>query len=264
MTSKRGLYITDRYLPRIIRELCAQKKISVRTFSDDWVIELSSGEQSRRIAGYTFDINSAAAAAIANDKVAAYQLMVGYGISAVEHRLFRPGSNVPFIAPTWQPLVVKPLSGTGGNDVYCADDWRLALERMSVAKTNEWAISPYVEIVREVRNIILDGEILLSYEKIIIDKSDSLFKLFNLGKGALPRLYKVSHDLRILACGAQAAIGLRLASVDCVELSTGDWLVLEVNAGIMMEHYARTSPEHYRQAAAVYGRIIDAMMEIHI
>lgn len=254
-----GSYIANRYLPRIIRDICAQREISFRSFSDDWVLELSKDGHVKRITGYTFDINSAAATAIANDKVAAYQLMAAHGVAALEHLLYRPENNVSFQVPAWRPLVVKPLTGTGGNDVRMLADWREAEAHMASSKNGGWAISPYVKIEREVRSIILDGETLLSYEKVT-PNTDESFTLFNLSMGASPRPYELPDETRALVQKAQAALGLRLAAVDCIELSTGGWRVLEVNAGIMMEYYARVSSEFFQQATGVYRRIIDTMM----
>lgn len=82
----------------------------------------------------------------------------------------------------------------------------------------------------------------------------------NLGQGATPRDLDADDPrtaaLCALAARAADAIGITLASVDVVEDAAGTPAVLEINAGIMMESYARVAPHGRRAAARVYDAIV--------
>jgi glutathione synthase/RimK-type ligase-like ATP-grasp enzyme len=84
----------------------------------------------------------------------------------------------------------------------------------------------------------------------------------NLGLGAeVERVEPGSalfRELGELARGAMRAIDARLASVDVVDVG-GERLVLEINAGIMMESYVKRVPGGREHAKAVYRRIVRAM-----
>ncbi len=253
-----GEYIVDRLLPGMVRQACSELGFSVETFSDDWVIEIKNGKRIRRIIGYIFDINSAAASALAADKVAAYQILTANGIAAVPHQLLRTKVGQVGNVAGQDKVVVKPLTGTSGHGVrLLAPD--AIMHYVSQSGIEAWAISPYVAIKKEIRLVVLDGALLLAYEKIPVT-SDTELVMFNLGKGAVPRDYTPDDELVQLAAGAQAALGLRLAAVDCVELASGERLVLEINSGFMMEHYVRTSPEHEQCAYELYQQIVEVMM----
>lgn len=253
-------YTAKRLFPEIVRRISDELDLDYRSYSDEWVIELSRGDHVRRIIGYTFDINSAATTAIARDKVATYQLLATRNIPAVPHYLMRTKAG-RYQLPTEianMNVVIKPLNGTSGHGVRRFSSSQELLTHLDQSNIEAWAISPYLEIEREVRTIVLDGVPLLSYEKI--QNSSEPLKLFNLGQGAVPKSYEIDNTVRLLALDATSAIGLRLAVVDCVYLSSGEWQILEVNSTLAMEYYARTSPQHEAHAYDVYQAVIRAMM----
>src|SRR5688500_18187581 len=84
-----GEYIVHRLLPGFIQDICDERDIQYRSFSDDWVIRLENNDVRKWVIGYTFDINSAAASALARDKVASYQTLATDNIPAIEHYLAR-------------------------------------------------------------------------------------------------------------------------------------------------------------------------------
>lgn len=65
--------------------------------------------------------------------------------------------------------------------------------------------------------------------------------------------------VQALALAAAAALDLRFGSVD-VLLSGGTCRVLEVNAGVMLERFARQSVAHRDIAFGVYARALDALV----
>lgn len=254
--------LSGRILSHVVSQLCNELGIGFRTI-DDWIIELTKDGVTRRIVGYQFDINSAGAAAIAIDKVATYQLLTAHQVPAIEHYLVRPGTlHYASYPPTLEgkPIVLKPLRGAGAHGLRLFSSPQAALGYIKSSDVPAWALSPYAQIERETRLIMLDGEILLAYDKIPVIKNG--LKLFNLGKGAEPQDTSAEPSLIELAQAAQGATGLRLCAVDCVTLDSGKQLVLEVNSGFMLEHYARSSPEHMNQAQDIYKRILTALFDI--
>lgn len=83
----------------------------------------------------------------------------------------------------------------------------------------------------------------------------------NLGEGSAPQLVPAGdlhEQLVALAAAAQHSIGIRFASIDIVAVA-GSLAVLEVNSGVMMEHFARHLPEGRATAKAIYARAVEKM-----
>ncbi len=257
-----GEFITQRLMVEIIRGICAKRGIAFRTLSDDWVLELTKGGVMKRIIGYSFSLNDAASALIAKDKVATHLLLRQAGVPSVPHALLRPkvsDAQKRAIAG-WSKIVVKPLDGTSGHGVKLVSGADAAVAWVESTTIPAWAASPFIDIKREIRFILLDGQPLLVFEKqaVLLDG----LKMFNLGQGAVPKDIVPSAELLGLAARAQAALGLRISAVDVIETAKGDYRVLEINSGFMMEHYMRVSEEHKARAIEVYTKVIDAMMEV--
>lgn len=255
-----GEYIVHRLMVEIIRDICKQRGIEFATYSDDWVLEMKKAGKTRRVIGYRFSINDSASASIAQDKVATHLLLERAGVSSVPHVLLRPkvsDQQRGAIEP-WGTVVVKPLEGSGGHHVRMFTNADEAIDWIESTSIPAWAAAPFVDIEREIRLILLDGQPLIVYEKqpTIVDG----LKMFNLGLGATPKNIVPDADLLALAVRAQTALGLRLSAVDIAETANGERLVLEVNSGFMMENYIRSSPDNKQRAVEAYGRIIDAVM----
>jgi len=255
-----GEFITDRLLPRIIRDICIARGIRVTSFSDDWLIELEKDQQTARILGYKFSINNSVSAGIAQDKVAAYELLNYHNVPAVEHRLIRTkAGDTDWHGWSWSDgMVIKPLTGTSGHGVGVVHSSNEATAWMSARGIEAWAVSPFLDIHREIRVIMLDGQVLMAYEKqsVVLEG----LKMFNLGKGASPKDVELSDVMESLAGKAMQTIGLRLAAVDIIELSDGEYRVLEINDGFMMEHYARFSQDNMRKTRLLYEAVMNAML----
>ena len=254
-----GEYIKDRWLVKALRHICDEHSITLASFSDDWLFELSRDNVTRRILGYKFDLNSGVAAQTTEDKVASSMILAAHDVPVIPHSLVRT-KNVTYNwqHPDYDQVVVKPLVGSGGIGVKLFQNQDQAGEWMNSQTTDGWAISPFVSIKREVRLIVLDGEVLLAYEKHPVTIDGLL--MFNLGLGATPSKITPSNELLSLAKKACKVLALRLAAVDIIELENGELKVMEVNDGIMMEHYALASKEYERDALKVYSAIISMMM----
>lgn len=253
-----GEYITNRFLVQMIIDACGHRGIELVRYSDDWILEMRKGETIGRVFGYKFPLNDSAAAYLAQDKVGAYEVLRKADVAAVEHRLLRTKVGEANVKLTSEEVVLKPLVGTSGHLVQAFESIDAAKEYINSSTVEAWAVSPRLDIVSETRLVILDNEVLLAYQKHPL-QSEQL-TMFNLGKGAVPGDIEPEQVYVELAQRASETLGLRLCAVDIVKTARNDVLVLEVNDGIMMEHYARHSAENYSKAAQVYDAIVGKMI----
>lgn len=254
-----GEYVTDRWLVRAIQQICQERDITLKCYSDDWILEIHQANTVGRIFGYKFSLNNSASANLAQDKVGAYEVLAAANVPAVEHRLLRTKAGRSSFPQEWDEFVLKPLIGTSGHLVQSFTDQTEARYVMEKSGVEAWAVSPRLAIQNETRIIILDDHVLLSYKKHP-QKTDRL-KMYNLGKGAVPEDILPTNSMVELAMCARRALGLRVCAVDIVEIDDGRQIVLEVNDGIMMEYYSRYSKTNQEHAYNVYEKIISAMID---
>jgi ribosomal protein S6--L-glutamate ligase len=260
-----GEYIVDRLLPGFVADACEKLGLTCARFSDDWVIRIDGSGMRRWVIGYTFDLNGAGAVGVASDKVATSLALASEGIPAAMHYLVRIHAeqnllldNLDELDPE-EPVVIKPLSGSGGRGVKLMSNQAAALEDIRISTHPDWVLSPYYDITSEKRAIMLDGRVLCAYDKTQPYEQDGL-RMFNLGQGAVAVNCELSKDELTLAERALAASGLRAASVDIAKLSDGELMIMEINSGITMEHYARQSEEYFSIAREVYLELVKAMV----
>jgi len=259
---QQGEYINDRIFGRMLRRICQSNGIAIDSFSDDWIHELTKDAVTGKIIGYKFGLNDSAAASIAQDKVATYQLLTRHGIKAVPHFLARTkvASAGEWKQQNWDKgIVAKPLVGTSGHGVRLFGALDEAETYMAESGIEAWAVSPYMKLISEVRFIVLDGEVLLQYQKIPVLRGSLL--MFNLGLGATPQDVTVDASTLSLVKDAIKSLGVRVAAIDIVTTAQDETMVLEINEGIMMEHYMRNSEEYMQRGYDVYGQIITKMMQ---
>jgi len=263
---KAGQYILDRLLPELVQAAAQRHGITCDVMSDGWVLRLARNDVVRWVVGYQFDVNRAAASAVAQDKVATYLLLQTAGIPAVPHMLIR---SVPHAEPNMTalaslpmgPIVLKPLDGTSGRGVCKVTDTSEVVAHIVASPETAWAVSPCVDIAAEYRVVVLDSKAVLVYEKTQPATHGGL-KFFNLGMGAVaepiadPALQARLESLAIRVCNFAS---LRLAAVDIVVTAANETLILEINDGMMMENYARQSPQNKTHAATIYDAIVEAM-----
>lgn len=310
----------QRALVRLLMQLAQERGITVHTLSHGWILLLQKNGQVRRVFGYDFDLNDAVAQMLAKDKSAAALLLQFHNVPCIEHHLFLR-SDIEAYTPekgNWTALIAlaetygfqlvcKPNSGTSGQDVYRVRNPReleWAVQRL-FQHHKAIAVAPYYTIPHEYRLILLDGQVLLAYEKrrpeVLGDGHTPLGELavralrnhplalrvlaeaqeiygpawyrpvprgerrvliwrHNLAAGAEPRLplrAELLARLEPLARRATQVLGLRVAAVDIVELDDGELRVLEVNSGIMMEHFVARYPQGETLARRVYAALLD-------
>lgn len=246
--------------------------IELQWASDSWIALVQKNSQTAAIVGYTFPLNTAAAAELANDKVAAFEMLRSGGISAVEHTLVRfdkssagtgASGSSQGVAPMRVPAVVKPLSGHGGEGVRLAvSDHDLRRELMVLARSyRAAAVSPWIDIDAEVRLVLLDGVVLLAFSKERTTNAGDPEWRHNLRFGASPVILDSANLSAALAISARSAaemLGLRFAAVDLVS-SDGSWTILEINSRVCLERFSATSRRHYLLAEEVYACALAAM-----
>ncbi len=84
----------------------------------------------------------------------------------------------------------------------------------------------------------------------------------NLGQGATAKELDVNTlepEVTALVQAAYRALRIRFASVDVIRCKDG-WKVLEVNSGVMMEHFAGTSEAYYQKAKSIYKDAVLKML----
>jgi glutathione synthase/RimK-type ligase-like ATP-grasp enzyme len=311
----------ERVLVSLLREIAAEQKIQLTSFSQDWILRLEKAGRARHIMGYNFELNSATAELIAGDKAAISDLLANQNIPRVEHKLFlhprlagyvsEQGNFANMLAYAHEhgfPLVVKPNQGTGGEDVTRVDNVA-EMEQAAMALFQGHraiCLSPYLEIEQEYRALMLDDECELLYAKrrphVIGDGKSSVLELIeklhlqglltqnqaaqaidqhrgdlkqvpekdqeviigwkhNLGEGSAPLTVEegpLRQGLIELAKQTQAAINIRFASIDIVEVD-GEKFVLEVNSGVMMEYFVRHFDDGRGIAKQIYAKAVERM-----
>lgn len=299
---------------KMIREICREENISLESFGGDWVFRLERGDKEGYILGYQFGLNLAVAQQICADKSAASEVMKAHGIPHVPHHCFMTPEKLKYIDKegNWEEMlsvfrmygdvVVKDNQGTGGELVYRVRSVdRLEQAAQEIFRTcQSLAISPYVEIEKEYRVILLDGEIQLVFHKlrdfVTGDGRSTLRQLYAghlMGGGAqasIPaeKLEKILPDgqrhylnwKHNLGQGARAvveedpavtgpavALALRAARLFGLRFASVDVIrcseglqVLEINPGVMMENLASSSQELYRKAKEIYRRAVLKML----
>jgi glutathione synthase/RimK-type ligase-like ATP-grasp enzyme len=258
--------LKNRVLNLSIKAACKKYSINYKSYSDDWVIELEKNNTKHFIYFYEFDINNQVSALIANDKVAAYQILKSYNVAVVPHILLSSVVN-PIIDLNilnksiyeFQDLVLKPLKGSRGNNVYRLNENIESLNEIYNSDVISWVTSPFINIDYEIRLIIYKNKIVVAYKKMEPVLMNGL-KMFNLNLGAkavVLELLDIPLQIRKLAMEAINAIGLVLGAVDIIISNSGEALILEINSAFSLEHFALSSNIHRSLSFNFYTELIE-------
>ena len=262
-------------LQELLPEICAELGITCLNLSRNWVHLLTYKNQKRFIIDHNFDLNSAASAAIASDKVATYQVLDHCKVPAIPHYLLLNDSfshDLPFTdnnileeATKASPVVVKPLRGYGGRSVSLCKNQSEAKKAATTLLNAEGSccISPFINSTYEYRTFYLDGEILYIYRKI---RPENSFR-HNLSGGAHPELIakgsELYNSLSALASAAGKALGLRFATIDILEDKDGP-KVLEINRGVCADVFAKSVEGGREIAKDIYQKAIQKLFDISL
>lgn len=299
----------ERQLVKIIKEICLENNYKLQTYSDEWVLEIIDNRgASCLIMGYKFPNNNASISKICDDKCALSSVLVGKGISCVKHvYLEKPSSpmydgvNVYDVLQDfinkYKSVVCKINSGSGGNYVYCANNYtelKQYADRI-FAKSRAIAVSPKIDIQNEYRVIVENGEVKLMYNKmrptVVGDGVHTISELcanmkisdnnkiaqldylrvpkineivtvswkHNLAQGSKPDIdlpIEIKAKLKDIALHTAKVLDINFASIDIVVDDNNNYMVLEINSGVMMEKFSRESCENYIIAKSIYSDAI--------
>jgi glutathione synthase/RimK-type ligase-like ATP-grasp enzyme len=268
ISSVKAMSGSNRIFVDAITKYCADRGIACEATSQGWLIVMQSGDKRRFALGYDLGLNSAISHRIASDKAATSDILAMSGIACIAHTQFSnpvladyaPASGLheamrDLLRQHPQGVVVKPNEGTSGRLVFKVTSEAELDEaaRKIFASHLSLAISPFVEIEEEVRVVLVDDMPLAVYAK-----QRGADWRHNLDLGARPVLLP-SGETRdacvALAISAARTIGIRFASIDMIRVG-GEWKVLEINSGVMMETLGRHHPE---LALAAYTVALDKL-----
>ncbi len=304
---------STRNFVKIIREICEEENITIKSFSYDWIFHLSKDGMNNYIFGYQFGLNVASTHSICCDKSAASEIMSALEIPNVEHWFFMSPTNQKYIdeSGNWNilmhklkengQLVCKTNEGSSGNLVFrVCNQYDLENAVFKIfQKSRSMAVSPYYEIENEYRAIVLDSELKLVYSKqrsyVIGDGIHTISSLIfdylskdssncvnvrvpdedltrilnkgecfelnwkhNLGQGSRAIIVE-DHDIKAhiksIVNMVVDRMNIRFASIDIVKCNDG-YRVLEINSGVMMEHFSLQDDEKYKLTKEIYREAI--------
>lgn len=265
----------ETFYDQMLQEICAAEKIDLVWLSRGWLGVLTKGTEQNLIMGHKFNLNAAVASLIADDKFATFEMLERAKIPVAEHQIIYPTNNTRNYAKGYNSLkyaeeylakqgkiVVKPNTGTQGQGVSLVQNAKELAPALSRAFGISYSASlcPFYEIKFEYRVIMLDGQ-----ARLIYCKTRAKDWRFNLEHGA--KATKVQDEnlrarLSSLAQKVVAAIGLRFCSVDLIETVAGELLVLEVNSGVMTEHYLEQNPTDYDLVRQIYHDAVRKMFSL--
>ncbi len=300
---------------KIIKEICAEDEILYVSYSSDWAFQLEKDGKKNFILGYQFGLNRAVSQQISADKAVASEVLTQNHVPNIEHYCFMAPHMFRFTGENgnWKQMiqmlekygdiVCKDNEGTGGYFVFHVKTERQLEEaaQQIFAHADSMAISPYYEIEKEYRVILLDQEVQVVFEKkrkkLVGDGKSTLRQLYanyllnsehamelppttvgfdrvlkadeiylfnwkhNLGQGAEPEILK-EVPTELKKIAQNAADALNLRFASIDIVKCKDeWSVLEVNSGVMMENLASNGKECYDLAKQIYKKAIRKMFE---
>ncbi|HKR65804.1 MAG TPA: hypothetical protein VJZ00_18885 [Thermoanaerobaculia bacterium] len=251
-------------------------------------IRLSDGA-SRFFYRSTYDINSAGAMLVARDKSLTKFFLARRGYPVLPGHTIFSRDEVPELA---YPVMVKAnaeAAGAGIERVDSASELDAALER-AFAFGKIVLIEQYVANARDYRLLVLDGELLLAYERIpytiigdgrstirelaredsrlrgrdwndVLRDGESLRMLdvANLSRGGSAVEITPPAELAQLAIDAARDMNLRFCGVDLLINDDAHW-ILELNASPTIHHFATLCKLSEERLASIFERILLAMV----
>lgn len=254
----------------LIKEICNDIGIEVKTYSGDWIMQLSYKGKKVFVYGYDFSLNTDSQNQLLKDKSALSEVLSQNYIPCIQNFYFPQPSLYEYMGKSFQDyekliksvlnnseVVIKPNKGTSGKDVYKTDSFYEAIKIIKEIHTYDDAcISKYYKINHEYRVIVLDGNIELIYEK----KTNDWIK--NLSRGALPHIVdidSINEKIKKLIASTFSLISARLMAFDIIDID-GKYLILEINGGLMMDNISRLNSIKPK-VVDIYKRVIFKIFE---
>ena len=170
----------ERFLDKVIKELCSEMDIKLEELSYGWVLQLSKNGKVRHITRNHFDNNPQASSEIADDKYATYEVLKSQKVPVIEHTMiFNPATRSRYVPEEgiwtrienefikYGALVVKPNNECEGQGVeLCRNQKELEIAIGKLFQTHaNISICPYYNVKKEYRTFYLNGEVFLIYAK---------------------------------------------------------------------------------------------------
>ena len=281
----------EKQFNKIIKQICQERSIQYEELSDDWIIKLTKENRNKFIVGYKFDLNNQATSEICNDKLFLYAVLKSEEIPVIEYNiLFKNEEDKleKYFYEYNQNVVLKPNNGTCGNNVLhiCEYDKLKNEYNKLISKCYSVDICPFYEIESEYRVIylptkqhiykkvkpIITGDGVHSVKELLIEFNSEYFgdernlKIeyewrFNLSRGA--KIADVDDEekniLMNMINNIIKVINLKFVSIDIVKLTNNQYMVMEINSGVMMENLVKLQDDGIQIAKSVYGEAIDLM-----
>lgn len=271
--SRQDIVSWDRFLLDVVKEYAQENDISCDVISGGWIVRLKKGDGTRFIFGLDFGLNNSASKLIARDKAATSDILALEDISHVEHKLFlRPTSVGASPTGNWESIseyfhtcdgdvVCKPNLGSSGIGVARAQTQAELEHTIQTLFSDDRAIaiSPYVEMIAEYRATVLNNHVELIYKKVKEDSDDLQFNLCGGAYAQEEKDEKILDRVSDLALRAARATGITFSNIDIVLDAKGDVSVLEMNSGVMFEHYAKQGAQEAQRAENVYRKALDKL-----
>ncbi|MEU4711177.1 hypothetical protein AB0G00_32610 [Nocardia salmonicida] len=254
---------------------CAALSVDIFWNEDAWIAELCKGSRRTQVVGYAFELNSSAVARLSIDKAATSERLAAHAVPVIPHRAItvdqgsaRAGSEL-FVSASGYPVVIKPIDGYDGHGVVLVrteSEFIEYLQFLAVEQTTI-VVAPYVDAATEYRVIVLDGQILLVYRKLLNGVGESAAEWrFNAEFGSIAEVVDAGITqwsvLTDIARRTASVMGLRVGAVDILESVTGELSVVEVNEDFSTNYFGRQSRQYSDLMVDVFTRIVAASLNL--
>ena len=262
--------MNDKVYFKILKEISKEQGYSI-TRVIDGVFELKKGNKKLYIRGKNFGLNSSLASSFAINKAHTYEILRRNNVEAVPHyELYQPYRYLVFgdqekrnkkridavIKKEKLPLVIKPATGFGSNDVSLCASKRQINKTMSDLFIHECEVvlCPFRKIEHEYRTVFLNGKVELIFDKVIPVRVKRNKLMHNVTPVIISNTEQIYKKLERISKRAAKILGLDFATVDIIETEDGKLEVLEVNSSVCLGKFAAKNKEHYEIAKTIYKK----------
>lgn len=145
------------------------------------------------------------------------------------------------------PIIIKMNAGSQGRHVYLCNTPRKVKQSIKAIfnrrqKNYDFSVlaQPYISIAHEYRVLLLDGEIVLLYEKVVGQKSVNLSPLHNeSGRAVLVTDAAVYEAIQEMIRRSPTLRQMRWLGLDVVQDVNGVWWVIELNTHPGFSYFIR-------------------------
>lgn len=165
---------------KLIKEICDEKGINIRTASFGYITELEKSGKVKHMVGNSLELNSASSFKIASDKFATYAVLVQNDVPTIKYNMvFNPNTRSGYEskdmlkAMLWfdeygGEVILKANESSEGKDVFFINNKeelrKKIIEEFSNNKDSV-SICPFYNIDFEYRVIVLNETVLYCYKK---------------------------------------------------------------------------------------------------